>query len=150
MTKSLWEGNDRYIETYWSSWQEIWDHGDWAQRDEDGFWFVHGRADEVMNVAGRTVGPAEVEDALLQHDAVNEAAALGVWDEITGEAIVTFVVVSPGVAQTNELKEALRHLVGEVLGKPYRPREILFIDDLPTNQSGKILRDILRHRAAEK
>lgn len=150
MTKSLWEGNDRYLETYWSSWQGIWDHGDWAQRDEDGFWFVHGRADEVMNVAGRTVGPAEVEDALLQHDAVKEAAAVGVRDEITGEAIVTFVVVNPGVAQSEELKEALRHLVGEVLGKPYRPREISFVDDLPTNQSGKILRDILRVRAAEK
>ncbi len=77
MTKSLWEGDDRYLDTYWSSWDDLWDHGDWAQKDEDGFWFLHGRADDALNVAGRKVGPAEVEGAAIEHDAVNQAAAVG-------------------------------------------------------------------------
>ncbi|KTG30870.1 AMP-binding protein, partial [Haloferax profundi] len=101
MTKSLWSGDERYLDTYWSSWDDLWDHGDWAQKDEDGFWFLHGRADDALNVAGRKVGPAEVEGALIEHDAVNQAAAVGVPDDTTGTAVVAYVVLEDGVDGTD-------------------------------------------------
>ncbi|WEL29667.1 Acetyl-CoA synthetase [Haloferax volcanii] len=140
MTKSLWEGDDRYLDTYWSSWDDLWDHGDWAQKDEDGFWFLHGRADDALNVAGRKVGPAEVEGALIEHDAVNQAAAVGVPDDTTGTAVVAYVVLEDGIDENDDLREELRGVVGDELGKPFRPREILFVDEFPKTQSGKIIR----------
>jgi acetyl-CoA synthetase len=142
MTKSLWEGDERYLDTYWSSFEEppMWDHGDWAQKDEDGFWFLHGRADDALNVAGRKVGPAEVEGALIEHESVNQAAAVGVPDETTGTAVVTYVILEEGFEESDELREALREQVGEELGKPFRPREVLFVDEFPKTQSGKIIR----------
>ncbi|MEF8860329.1 MAG: AMP-binding protein [Haloarculaceae archaeon] len=142
MTKSLWSGDERYIEEYWSTFEDppLWDHGDWAQKDEDGFWFLHGRADDALNVAGRKVGPAEVEGALIEHEAVNQAAAVGVPDDTTGTAVVTYVILEDGVEGTEALREALREQVGEELGKPFRPREVLFVDEFPKTQSGKIIR----------
>ena len=140
MTKSLWEGDERYLDTYWSSWEDLWDHGDWAQKDEDGFWFLHGRADDALNVAGRKVGPAEVEGALIEHDAVNQAAAVGVPDDTTGTAVVAYVVLEDGVEESDGLRDELRAVVGDELGKPFRPREILFVDEFPKTQSGKIIR----------
>jgi acetyl-CoA synthetase len=140
MTKSLWEGDERYLEEYWSTWEDLWDHGDWAQKDEDGFWFLHGRADDALNVAGRKVGPAEVESALTGHDAVNQAAAVGVPDDTTGTAVVAYVVTEPGVEETDALREQLRGVVGEELGKPFRPREVLYVDEFPKTQSGKVIR----------
>jgi acetyl-CoA synthetase len=140
MTKSLWRGDERYLETYWSTWEDRWDHGDWAQKDEDGFWFLHGRADDALNVAGRKVGPAEVEGVLIDHDAVSEAAAVGVPDETTGTAVVAYVVLEPGYEADDDLRDALLEQVGEDLGKPFRPRELLFVPDLPKTQSGKIIR----------
>ncbi|QZP38337.1 AMP-binding protein [Halobaculum magnesiiphilum] len=142
MTKSLWSGDERYLEEYWSTFTEppLWNHGDWAQQDEDGFWFLHGRADDTLNVAGRKVGPAEIEGVLIDHDAVNQAVAVGVDDETTGTAVVTYVVLEPGVEPDDELREGLRALVGEEHGKPFRPREILFVEEFPKTQSGKIIR----------
>ena len=142
MTKSLWEGDERYLDTYWSSFEDppMWDHGDWAQKDEDGFWFLHGRADDALNVAGRKVGPAEVEGALIEHEAVNQAAAVGVPDDTTGTAVVTYVILEEGYEESDELREELREQVGEELGKPFRPREVLFVDEFPKTQSGKIIR----------
>ena len=142
MTKSLWQGDDRYLHEYWSSFQDppMWDHGDWAQKDEDGFWFLHGRADDALNVAGRKVGPAEIEGALIEHEAVNQAAAVGVPDDTTGTAVVTYVVLEPGYEESDGLKEELRAKVGEEHGKPFRPREVLFVDEFPKTQSGKIIR----------
>ncbi len=142
MTKSLWAGDDRYLEEYWSTFQDppMWDHGDWAQKDEDGFWFLHGRADDALNVAGRKVGPAEIEGALIDHDAVNQAAAVGVPDDTTGTAVVTYVVLEPGVTETDELREDLSEKIGEEHGKPFKPREVLFVDEFPKTQSGKIIR----------
>ncbi|WP_281193875.1 AMP-binding protein [Halorubrum sp. F4] len=140
MTKSLWSGDERYLEEYWSTWPDLWDHGDFAQKDEDGFWFLHGRADDALNVAGRKVGPAEIEGVLIDHDAVNQAAAVGVPDETTGTAVVAYVVLEPGVDPSEELREGLRELVGEEHGKPFRPRELLFVDAFPKTQSGKIIR----------
>jgi acetyl-CoA synthetase len=140
MTKSLWSGDERYLEEYWHSWDDLWDHGDWAQQDEDGFWFLHGRADDALNVAGRKVGPAEVEGAAMEHDAVNQAAAVGVPDDTTGTAVVLYVVLEAGEAESEDLREAVRDTVGEELGKPFRPREVLFVDAFPKTQSGKIIR----------
>jgi len=144
MTKSLWSGDERYLEEYWSRFEDLWDHGDWAQRDDDGFWFLHGRSDDALNVAGRKVGPAEVEGALIDHEAVNAAAAIGADDDTTGTAIVTYVVLEPGVEESEALREELRAHVGEELGKPFRPREVLFVDRFPKTQSGKIVRRLIQ------
>ncbi|WP_455448750.1 AMP-binding protein [Natrinema thermotolerans] len=140
MTKSLWSGDERYLNEYWSTFEDMWDHGDWAQKDTDGFWFLHGRADDTLNVAGRKVGPAEVEGALIDHAAVNQAAAIGAPDDTTGTAVVTYVVLEDGYEETDDLREELRAQVGEELGKPFRPREVLFVDEFPKTQSGKIIR----------
>jgi acetyl-CoA synthetase len=142
MTKSLWAGDERYLDEYWSTFEDppMWDHGDWAQKDEDGFWFLHGRADDAINVAGRKVGPAEVEGALIDHEAVNQAAAVGVPDDTTGQAVVAYVILEDGYDASDDLREKLRAQVGEELGKPFRPREILFVEEFPKTQSGKIIR----------
>jgi acetyl-CoA synthetase len=142
MTKSLWAGDERYLDEYWSTFEDppMWDHGDWAQKDEDGFWFLHGRADDAINVAGRKVGPAEVEGALIDHEAVNQAAAVGVPDDTTGQAVVAYVILEDGYDAGDDLREKLREQVGEELGKPFRPREILFVEEFPKTQSGKIIR----------
>ena len=139
-TKSLWSGDERYMEEYWSRWPDLWNHGDWAQQDADGFWFLHGRADDALNVAGRKVGPAEVEGALIEHEAVNQAAAIGAPDETTGTAVVAYVVLEDGVEPSEDLRANLTALVGEELGKPFRPREIHFVAEFPKTQSGKIVR----------
>jgi acetyl-CoA synthetase len=143
MTKSLWAGDDRYVEEYWSTFDDMWNHGDWAQKDADGFWFLHGRADDALNVAGRKVGPAEVEGALTAHDAVNQAAAVGVPDDTTGTAIATFVVLERGYEPGDDLRADLRAAVGEELGKPFRPRDVRFVPDLPRTQSGKVVRRVI-------
>ncbi|RQG93370.1 AMP-binding protein [Natrarchaeobius chitinivorans] len=143
MTKSLWSGDERYLEEYWSTWENVWDHGDWAQKDADGFWFLHGRADDALNVAGRKVGPAEVEGALIDHEAVNQAAAVGAPDETTGTAVVAYVVLEHDYEESDDLREALREQVGEELGKPFRPRELMFVDEFPKTQSGKIVRRVV-------
>ncbi|MWG35637.1 AMP-binding protein [Halomarina oriensis] len=142
MTKSLWEGDERYLNTYWSSFEDppMWDHGDWAQQDEDGFWFLHGRADDALNVAGRKVGPAEVEGALIDHESVNQAAAIGAPDDTTGTAVVAYVILDAGYEESERLRDELREQVGAELGKPFRPREVLFVDEFPKTQSGKIIR----------
>lgn len=118
----------------------MWDHGDWAQKDEDGFWFLHGRADDALNIAGRKVGPAEVEGAAMELDAINQAAAVGVPDDTTGTAVVLYVIAEDDIKETEELRENAREMVGTKLGKPFRPREVLFVDEFPKTQSGKIIR----------
>ena len=143
MTKSLWSGDQRYLAEYWSRFEDLWDHGDWAQRDDDGFWFLHGRSDDVLNVAGRKVGPAEVEGALIDHEAVSAAAAVGADDETTGTAVVAYVILEPGYDESDRLREQLREQVGTELGKPFRPRELLFVDEFPKTQSGKIVRRLI-------
>ncbi len=143
MTRGIWNDSERYLETYWSRFPGMWYHGDWASVDEDGHWFLHGRADESMNVAGRKVGPAEVEEAMMRHPGVAEAAVIGVPDDYKGEAIVGFAV--PGNGAALEADAVIRTVVEE-LGATLRPREILVVEELPKTQSGKIVRRLLRQR----
>ena len=143
MTRGIWGDPQRYLDTYWSRFPGMWYHGDWASVDEDGHWFLHGRADESMNVAGRKVGPAEVEEAMLQHPGVAEAAVIGVPDELKGEAIVGYAVPRPGAVLD---PAAICATVAEALGPMFRPREIIVALELPKTQSGKIVRRLLRQK----
>ncbi len=143
MTRGIWKDPERYIETYWSRYPGMWYHGDWASVDEDGHWFLHGRADESMNVAGRKVGPGEIEEAIMQHPGVAEAAVIGVPDQVKGEAIVGYAVPQPGV----ELDAAeVRATVAKEMGSAFRPREIIVVPELPKTQSGKIVRRLIRQK----
>ena len=121
----------------------MWYHGDWASVDEDGHWFLHGRADESMNVAGRKVGPAEVEEAMMQHPDVAEAAVIGVPDDVKGEAIVGYAVPKPGASPD---PAAICATVVEVMGPMFRPREVVVVAELPKTQSGKIVRRLIRQK----
>lgn len=143
MTKSLWSGDQRYLNTYWSTWEDVWDHGDWAQKDEDGFWFIHGRADDSLNVAGRKVGPAEIEGVAIEHEAVNQACVVGVPDDTTGTAIVLYIILENDYEESDNLRGEIRNRIAQEHGKPFQPREILFVDTLPKTQSGKIIRNIV-------
>ena len=143
MTRGIWNNPARYLDTYWSRFPGAWYHGDWASVDEDGHWFLHGRADESMNVAGRKVGPAEVESAMMQHPGVAEAAVIGVPDVLTGEAIVGYAVARPGAALE---PPAIGATVVEVLGPTFRLREVIVVAELPKTQSGKIVRRLMRQR----
>jgi acetyl-CoA synthetase len=143
MTRGVWNDPQRYLEAYWSRWPGVWYHGDWASVDADGCWFLHGRADESFNVAGRKVGPAEVEACLIAHPAVSEAAVIGVPDELTGESVVAFVVLKPGAALTNFNDELAAH-VARSMGPAFRPRAIHAVPELPKTQSGKVVRRLIR------
>jgi acetyl-CoA synthetase len=143
MTRGIWNDSERYIETYWSRFPGVWYHGDWASVDEDGHWFLHGRADESMNVAGRKMGPAEIEEAMLQHPGVAEAAVIGVPDDVKGEAIVGYAVAKPGISVD---AAAVCATVSSVMGPAFRPREVILVAELPKTQSGKIVRRLIRQK----
>lgn len=143
MTKSLWGGDERYLEEYWSTWEDIWNHGDWAQQDEDGFWFLHGRADDTLNVAGRKVGPAEIESVAIEHEDIAQAVTVGVPDDTTGTAVVLFAIADDGRDADEHLATEVREIVGEEHGKPFLPREVNFVDEFPKTQSGKIVRRVI-------
>jgi acetyl-CoA synthetase len=143
MTRGIWNDPWRYLESYWSRFPGMWYHGDWASVDEDGHWMLHGRADESMNVAGRKVGPAEVEEAMMQHPGVAEAAVIGVPDDLKGEAIVGYAVARPGAAVE---AGAVCGTVARVMGQMFRPREVLVVSELPKTQSGKIVRRLMRRK----
>jgi acetyl-CoA synthetase len=144
MTRGIWGDPERYIQTYWSRWPDVWVHGDWATIDEDGYWFLHGRSDDTMKIAGKRLGPAEVESALTAHPAVAESAAIGFPDEVKGEAIWCFVVTRAGNEPSEELARALTATVSEHLGKSFAPSRIVFVDELPKTRSAKIVRRALR------
>jgi acetyl-CoA synthetase len=144
MTQGFWRDPARYEETYWSRWPGVWVHGDWAYVDDEGFWFLQGRSDDTLKIAGKRLGPAEVESVLVAHAAVAESAAIGVPDEIKGEAIVCFVVLKDGVAASETLREELADHVARQMGKPLRPSRVLFTRDLPKTRSAKIMRRVIR------
>ena len=144
MTRGFWNEPDRYIDTYWSKWPNVWNHGDWAKIDKDGFWSLHGRSDDTIKIAGRRTGPAEIEAALIEHPAVSEAATIGVPDEIKGEDLVCFVVLTPGFKPSDILREELKVQVVKIMGKTLKPHDIKFVKDLPKTRSAKIVRRIIK------
>jgi acetyl-CoA synthetase len=144
MTRGLWRDADGYVERYWSTYPGAWHHGDWALVDDDGAWFLLGRSDDVLSIAGKRVGPAEIESLLVAHPAVMEAAAVGVPDAVKGEAIWCFCVPPPGVAPGPDAAAELRTLVIGALGRPYAPARIVFVAALPRTRSAKIVRRAVR------
>ena len=147
MTRGFWRDPDKFVETYWSRLPGVWVHGDWASVDGDGFWFLHGRSDDTLNVAGKRIGPAELESAAVGHVAVQEAAAIGVPDEVKGETSWIFCVLLPGVAPSEELAAEIgAHVAGE-LGKAFKPSRILIVGALPKTRSAKIVRRAVRASA---
>jgi acetyl-CoA synthetase len=143
MTRGFWKDPDRYYDTYWSRIPGVWVHGDWSLVDNDGLWYILGRSDDTIKVAGKRLGPAEIESVLVGHPAVTEAGAIGVPDPIKGEELVCFCVVQPS-ALTDALADDLKSLVARELGKPLQPREILFVRDLPKTRNAKVMRRVIR------
>jgi acetyl-CoA synthetase len=146
MTNGFWQDRERYLDTYWARIPGLWVHGDWALIDDDGFWYILGRSDDTLNVAGKRVGPAEIESAAVAHPAVREAAAIGVPHEIKGESIVVFVVLNSGHDESEEIRSGIRDIVTQHLGRPMRPDLIMFVDDLPKTRNAKIMRRVIRGR----
>jgi acetyl-CoA synthetase len=144
MTRGFWKDPERYLQTYWSRFPDVWVHGDWAAVDKDGLWYILGRSDDTIKIAGKRLGPAEVESVLVDHPAVSEAAAIGVPDPVKGEALVCFCVLKPGTEVSERLREELRATVADQLGKPLRPEVLKFLDDLPKTRNAKIMRRIIR------
>ena len=144
MTRGLWRDPDRYLEAYWSTWDDVWNHGDWAIIDADGQWFLRGRADDTLNVAGKRIGPAEIEGILIETGKVSEAAAIGVPHPIKGEGIVCFVVLRPPHTPSETMTRELVDAVARRLGKLGRPEQVLYVLDLPKTRSAKILRRLIR------
>jgi acetyl-CoA synthetase len=147
MTRGLYRDPERYLDTYWSRWDGVWVHGDWAsvQRvDGQEEWFLHGRSDDTIKVAGKRLGPAEVESALVSHPAVVEAAAVGLPDEIKGEQLWAYVVLAEGVAADDGLRAELVEVVAQQLGRSFRPAGVRFTRALPKTRSAKVLRRAVR------
>jgi acetyl-CoA synthetase len=147
MTRGFWRDPERYLETYWRRLPGVWVHGDWASVDEDSYWFLHGRSDDTLNIAGKRVGPAELESAVVGHPAVAEAAAVGVPHEVKGEVAWIFCALVPGIAPSDDLARELRALVASELGKAFAPERILFVSTLPKTRSAKIVRRAVRAKA---
>jgi acetyl-CoA synthetase len=144
MTRGFWRDPERYLETYWSRIPDVWVHGDWASADADGFWFLHGRSDDTLNIAGKRIGPAELESAAVAHSAVREAAAIGVPHPVKGETSWIFCCLLPGHEPSPELADAVGARVADELGKAFKPDRIVFVDALPKTRSAKIVRRALR------
>jgi acetyl-CoA synthetase len=163
MARGFWQEKERYLETYWSRFKNIWVHGDWAMRDKDGHWFILGRSDDTLKVAGKRVGPAEVESLLVAHPAVTEAAVIGVPDEVKGTAMVAFVVRSRDIPVPTDAASALektsaasgsedkrvlapllKALVAKDMGKPLAPSMIHFVSALPKTRNAKVMRRVIR------
>jgi acetyl-CoA synthetase len=144
MTRGFWKDPDRYIETYWSRFPDTWVHGDFAAIDADGQWYILGRSDDTIKVAGKRLGPAEAESILVTHPAVLEAGAIGVPHAIKGSALVLAVVLARGYEPSEELAAELQALVTAGLGKALKPQDIFFAPDLPKTRNAKVMRRVLR------
>jgi len=147
MTRGIWGDPQRFIDTYWSRWPGIWVHGDWASVDEDGYWYLHGRSDDTLNIAGKRIGPAEFESAAVGHRAVAEACAVGMPHDVKGEVAWLFVVPAPGVEATDDLAAEVRAHVSHELGKAFAPARVAWVDALPKTRSAKIVRRAVRAAA---
>lgn len=146
MTRGFWgdQNHERYQKAYWHKFSNIWVHGDWSRIDEDGFWYIEGRSDDTLNIAGKRIGPAEYESALVAHQQVVEAATIGVPDSIKGTAAVCFVVTKAEQMDREQLIQELEDWVAQKLGKPLKPNKVYCIRELPRTRNGKIMRRVIR------
>jgi acetyl-CoA synthetase len=141
MTRGVWGDDERYLDTYWRRFPGVWTHGDWASIDEDGYWFLHGRSDDTLNIAGKRIGPAELESAAIGSGIVAEAAAIGVPHAVKGETAWIFCVALPG-AEPDGARVA--DAVAASLGKAFKPERIVWVAALPKTRSAKIVRRAVR------
>jgi acetyl-CoA synthetase len=147
MLRTIWGDDDRYVQTYFSKWEgrpDLYFPGDGAKLDDDGYFWILGRIDDVLNVAGHRIGTMEVESALVEHPAVSEAAVVGKAHDLKGQAICAFVTLRLGHEATPGLRDDLRSFVAQKIGALARPDDVLFSADLPKTRSGKIMRRLLR------
>ena len=144
MTRGFWNDRQRYLGTYWSRWENVWVHGDFAAIDGDGLWYILGRSDDTIKIAGKRLGPAEVESILVRHASVVEAAAIGVPHDVKGSELVLFAVTRPGVVGSDALRRELHEMVVAEMGKPLAPKAILFVSDLPKTRNAKVMRRVIR------
>ncbi|HET8630561.1 MAG TPA: AMP-binding protein [Thermomicrobiales bacterium] len=144
MTRGFWGDPERYVGTYWSRLPGLWVHGDFAQIDDDGFWYILGRSDDTIKVAGKRVGPAEVESAAVAHPAVQEAAAVGVPHPVKGDVIVVFAVLRPGREPSEALRAEVEAAIADRLGRALKPEAVKFVGDLPKTRNAKVMRRVIR------
>jgi acetyl-CoA synthetase len=144
MTRGFWRDPERYLDAYWRQLPGVWVHGDWASADADGYWFLHGRSDDTLNIAGKRIGPAEIESAVVAHPAVSEAAAVGVPHDVKGEVAWAFCVLSPSFEPSEQLATDVAGHAAAELGKAFRPERVVFVPALPKTRSAKIVRRALR------
>jgi acetyl-CoA synthetase len=143
-TRGLWRDPERYLDSYWRRIPGMWVHGDWASRDADGYWHIHGRSDDTIKIAGKRTGPAEIESLLLATKRITDAAAVAVPDPTKGSAVVCAVVAAPGATADAALAETLAAAVVAGLGSPFRPSRIVFVSDLPKTRNMKTMRRVVR------
>ncbi len=144
LTRSLWQEDERYVSSYWSTWPGIWHHGDFASRDADGHWYIWGRSDDTLKIAGKRTGPAEVESLMMATGKLGEAAAIGVPDPIKGQALVLVCSLKAGVDGAGGLAEELTRAVVHGLGTPFKPKAVLVVPDLPKTRNLKVMRRVIR------
>ncbi len=142
--RGFWKDADRYINTYWSRWPDIWVHGDWAMIDADDHWHILGRSDDTLKIAGKRVGPAEIESVLVAHSDVNEAAAIGIPDAMKGSALIVFCVLRADAEANEKLADDLKLMVAAEMGKPLRPAKVFFVPLLPKTRNAKVMRRVIR------
>jgi acetyl-CoA synthetase len=147
MTRGFWRDPERYLDAYWRRIPGVWVHGDWASVDADGNWFLHGRSDDTLNIAGKRIGPAELESAAVAHAAVREAAAIGVPHPVKGETAWIFCCLLPGREPSDKLADEVKATVSAALGRAFAPERVLFVEALPRTRSAKIVRRALRATA---
>lgn len=144
MTRGFLNDPERYERTYWSRWENIWVHGDFAVVDEDDSWYILGRSDDTLKVAGKRIGPAEIESLLVRVEGVIEAAVIGVPDEIKGNSIIAFCVLDQNISPNHEFASQLNHQIITSIGKPMAAKAIHFVSDLPKTRNAKVMRRMLR------
>ena len=150
MLRGIYGDPDRYVQTYYSKWPGIYFPGDGAKRDKDGYFWILGRVDDVVNVAGHRIGTAELESVFVEHQAVAESAVIGVNHRLKGQGLVAFINLREGYETSQELELELTQWIGKKIGKFAMPERVIFSGDLPKTRSGKIMRRLLRDIAEGK
>jgi acetyl-CoA synthetase len=144
MTRGFWKDNERYLDSYWRTFPKTWRHGDFAAIDDDGLWYILGRSDDTIKIAGKRLGPAEVEAIVNAHDSVMESAAIAVPHPVKDNEVVVFCVIRDDVKPDERLRTELMNLIVEELGKPLKPKAILFTNALPKTRNAKVMRRVIR------